>query len=55
MTVTLELEEADVERLLVVLEANIEAVGKTDALRWTDDSASRIDQIKNTIETQTSN
>lgn len=49
----LQLEDDEVETLLRVLDANSNATGKTDAIRWTSDAADRIGEVKQSIKTQT--
>jgi hypothetical protein len=52
MTVEIELEDHEAERLLNVLNENVQATGATDAVRWTNAAASRIDQVREEIEAQ---
>lgn len=52
MTEQFELSEKEVEDLIVVLNENEEAVGETDAVRWTEESASQISHIRQKITEQ---
>jgi hypothetical protein len=48
------LTEAELSGLLKTLQLNAEAVDETEAIRWSEQSADRIEEIKNKIESQTS-
>jgi len=52
MTNQIELDDEELERLLIVLDENVRAVEKSDAVRWTNAAASRIDRVKKSIEEQ---
>jgi len=52
-THTIELTDVELERLMNVLHKNVAATGQKDALRWTNEAAFRIDQVRREIEEQT--